>query len=60
MARNGRNVALHTEEHGDEEDPRREQGAHDDHLFVVLTGQLAVPAGTLVVCRRFGKRSWVR
>ena len=47
-------VALHTEEHGDEEDPRREKGAHDDRLFDVLTRPGVDPAAVLFVCRHFG------
>jgi hypothetical protein len=45
-ARNGKKhesppIALHTEKHGDEEDPRREKDAHNDDLFVVLTSPAA-------------------
>ena len=53
-------VALHTQEHGHEEDPRREKGTHDDHRFVVLTRPVAEPADTLVVCGRFGERSYAQ
>ena len=47
-------VALHTEEYGDEEDPRREEGAHDDRLFDVLARPGVDPAAALFVCRHFG------
>lgn len=47
-------VALHTQEHGDEQDPRREKGAHDDRLFDVLPRLGVDPAAALVVSRHFG------
>ena len=46
-------VALHSEEDGDEEDPRREKGAHDDRLFGVLTRPGVDPASALFVCSHF-------
>jgi hypothetical protein len=46
-------VALRTEEDGDEENPRREKGAHDDRLFGVLTRPGVDPAAGLFVCRHF-------
>jgi hypothetical protein len=41
-------VALHTEEDRDEEDPRREKGAHDDRLFDVPTRPGIDPARPFV------------
>ena len=46
-------VALHTEEDGDEEDPRREKGAHDDRLSGVLTRPWVDPPSALFVCSHF-------